>query len=375
MLAALLGGLFVVSVGTTLYLIQAQQRTENPLAPPPVSRTIALRDILSTDVITAEETPQPAASEEERLLMEVTATPEEILDLPPLEGLAREFPGVRGPQRIEDGRSITTEGSFVQPRWSPLGLDVAMVREDTRELWIQAGKPGGPATRLTRLPELNSPYYWNPDGVTLRFQQPALGGWVEVLLTGELYPTTPVTNPLLVAGGRIIALPSVPGEPPLLLSGPGDEFSDPQLSPDGAWAVFQGRRSGLYLAGLRSRTLWRLGPGQEPTWLPNSTGIVFVRMVEDMSGPVGGDLWLATVNGRHLTNLTLSPGRLERHPHFAPDGERVAYTLDGAVHVGVYRTYEDNNEATDRVEVLPDPDAQPDGNETDSWTAPERELR
>jgi Tol biopolymer transport system component len=215
--------------------------------------------------------------------------------------------------------------------------------------------------------------------MTLRVQHPGLGGWVEVLLTGEIYPSSPPASPVVVASGRIILIPSFPGAQPVLLSPPGDVYDQPLLSPDGGWVSFQGKESGVYLASLRTNLIWRIGPGRDVVWMPDSSGILFSRSIEDLQGPVGGDLWLATVDGRHLTNLTRSPGVRESQPDIAPDGERVAFVRDGAVFVGVYRSNEKTPfEPPDSPPIdpsMPDPDADPSSNEASMPNTGESLLR
>jgi hypothetical protein len=363
-LAASLAVVVLLSMVATWAVIQIRQRLENPLMPPPVTRTIALRDVVSTpgpdgptdptsltgdgepgavplpgeSIVGAESVPATAVEPEESdapgLASEV-----DPLGLPPLKGLAVPYPGAAGPQRLEDSRPVTERVGYGRPRWSPLGIDLAMVRVDTRELFVQAPTPGAAPRFVMRLPDAKTNYEWNDDGMTLKVSHPTLGGWVEVLLTGETYPSNPPPAPVIVASGRIIALPAFPGGQPLLLSAPGDEYEDPILSPDGGWVAYRGLKSGLYMASLRTGLIWRLGVGTEPIWLPDSSGLVFVRLVEDVVGPVGGDLFLATTDGRHLTNLTQTPGLFERQPCVAPDGERIAFVRGGSVSVGVYRNH------------------------------------
>jgi hypothetical protein len=395
-----------LSICATWAVLEIRHRSENPLQPPPVSRTIALREVLTAPG--AEEgvpgsspvppSAVPARTGEEVVDLEASASqsadeggesapppapPVDVLGLPALQGLALDFPGKDGPQRVEDARPVTERAGFVSPRWSPLGIDLAVVRPSRRELFIQAPLPGAAPRFVMRLPQPDSLFTWNDDGMTLRVEHPGLGGWVEVLLTGEIYPSQPPASPVMVASGRIILLPPFPGGQPVLLSPPGDEYDQPLLSPDGAWTAFRGKRSGLTMASLRTNLIWRIGPGKNPVWKPDSSGLIFVRTVDDLEGPVGGDLWLATVDGKYLTNLTRSPGLLETQPDMAPDGERTAFVRGGAIFVGVFRGHLDDSvqhrsqEIGDRREdvgtptalepadsqsgtMAPDPDASPE---------------
>jgi hypothetical protein len=391
--------LFVVglSITATIAVLEMRKQAENPLMPPPVARTVALREVISAPgangdpeiTAPASNTPIPEGvvvvdrMDDPPVPADEPPPPAEpqtdFLGLPQIQGLAVDFPGKDGPQRVEDARPVTERAGFTSPRWSPLGIDLAMVRTARRELFIQAPLPGQPPRFVMRLPQSDTKFQWNDDGMTLRVQHPGLGGWVEVLLTGEIYPSSPPASPVVVASGRIILIPSFPGAQPVLLSPPGDVYDQPLLSPDGAWVSFQGKESGVYLASLRTNLIWRIGPGRDEVWMPDSSGLVFSRSIDDLQGPVGGDLWLATVDGRHLTNLTRSPGVRESQPDIAPDGERVAFVRDGAVFVGVYRSNEEapfeplNSSATDPS--MPDPDADPSSNEATMPNTGESLLR
>lgn len=240
-----------------------------------------------------------------------------------------------GTARIEGAEPVTEHGAFTRPRWSPVGLDLAFTRGDGDSIWISGTRPGGQARLLADDPGVGKTFLWNLDGMSIHSR--SLDGQpMEILITGEKYPAAEHPDRVFEERGRIW-LRLTEDEEPVAISGPEDLFGDPVLSPDETKVVYRGRETGLYMAAADGSRTIRVGRGENPAWLPDSSGIVFDRPVYDDQGPVDGDIWYASADGRELTNLTKTPGVLERHPHVAPDGQRIAYARDGAIYVAGFK--------------------------------------
>lgn len=75
-------------------------------------------------------------------------------------------------------------------------------------------------------------------------------------------------------------------------------------------------------AGLRD-----LGPGAQPVWLPDGTGIVFTRAEWGPDGPtpLAADLFLHEPARDRTVQLTTTPDVAEMQPAVSPQGDRLAF--------------------------------------------------
>lgn len=331
--------LAMFSAGATWYLLQSPlSRSRRPdrivvgLAEP--DQTVSPEMILVKPSL-----PPDADRDSYDGLEEVGLAPgEDLLTSGPAEAVAamRRSPVITpdwqpGESRLVDSQPVTDRGGFVSPRWSPVGLDLAFTKQDAATLWISGATPGGRARLLADDPGVGDGFLWNLDGMSIHTRA-ADGRFVDVLITGEQYPAPERTPKVFERDGRIWIRPDGDGEP-VVLSGPEDRFFGPVLSPDETKVAWLGGETGLYMASADGTRTISVGPGEHPSWLPDSSGIVYHRAVRDNRGPVDGELWFASADGRERTNLTNTPGAVESHPHVAPDGQRIAYASDGAIHV------------------------------------------
>ena len=236
-----------------------------------------------------------------------------------------------GSTRIETAtvRRVTEPANYTAPVWSPVGLDIAFTREGADGLYV-AGPGGQTARLLTDDPGTGSTFMWNHDGMSVYLREPD-GTYAELMITGEKYPAADRKLHVFERDNMIYYRPEE-GEP-VAVSGATDRFFNPVLAPDESAVVFSGRETGLYLVNVDGSSLISVGPGENPSWLPDSSGIVFNVPVSDGTRTLDSDLWYASADGRERTNLTNTPQVVETHPAVSPDGQRIAYISGGAVYV------------------------------------------
>lgn len=235
-----------------------------------------------------------------------------------------------GKAHISGVRAVSENGDFIAPLWSPLGLDIAFTKRDYKGIFL-SGPNGKTSTMLLDDPKMGQEFAWNADGMSLQAREPN-GEWIDLMITGEKYPVQRRVERAFERDGSIYVQRE--GGDALRISGSHDRFANPRMSPDEALVVYESRETGLYIASTDGLKTISIGKGYDPTWLPDSSGIVFDLPVSDGTNIVDGDLWYASVEGRERTNLTNSPGRVETHPCVARDGEQIAFSSEGSIFVG-----------------------------------------
>jgi hypothetical protein len=240
-----------------------------------------------------------------------------------------------GQFQVREARAVTGEGLYWLPKWSPVGLDIAFTDGARNAIFIAGAMPGGAVRELVSGASIGSDFRWNMDGMSLRVKAPD-GQFDDVLITGERYPAPPLTDRLIVRDDRIyyFASPGPPLAKAVLVSGVQDRFSGPILSPDESRTVYHGAQTGLFISAVDGSRALCVGEGANPTWLPDSSGIVYDMPVSDGRAIVGGDLCIAMADGSYRANLTQTPGIVESCPSVAPDGERIAFVASGVIYVG-----------------------------------------
>lgn len=233
--------------------------------------------------------------------------------------------------RVEGAQAVTEAGQYVKPVWSPVGLDIAFTKEDFAGLYLGAAKPGSPPRLLAPDAGLGKEFQWTPDGMSLMAVS-SKGSEAEFLITGERFPERETEKKVFIKDDRVFI--NEEDGTAKQISGLEDRFTEPVLSPDGLKVLYRGRETGLYIGLADGTRVIFVGAGRNASWLPDSRAIVFDRPVSDGTLIVDGDLWLATVDGRQRTNITNTPGIVEAWPSVAPDGQRIAFTANGAVYVG-----------------------------------------
>ena len=211
-------------------------------------------------------------------------------------------------------RMTTDAASDFSPRWSPDGKAIYFLstRSGSSQVWkIPAN--GGEATQVTTLPLDIGSFLVSPDGNLL-------------LVSAEVYPGKGLEetaklvdqNAKKQASGRLYES---------LLYRHWDTWSD-------------GRRNHLFVVPASGGTAIDLMPAmnadapskpfggaEEIAFTPDSRAVVFAARDagREEAWSTNFDLYLASVDGKSLTNLTAANKAWDTQPAFSPDGKTLAY--------------------------------------------------
>jgi len=318
--------LLAASVFSTMYLVNHPRRAVG-------DKSVRVGVEEARQVLSPSELLSPPTQRKDKLLPPGSLDgPEPEVSRPP--GYMLAYPEWQtGTARVEAAQAVSEADHYIKPVWSPVGLDIAVTRDDFSGLFLAGPTPGkASAPRLLSADEgIGRDFYWTSDGMSLR----ARGSdetYSEFLITGERFPVATDPERVFVRDDRIFIRDEDGREKQI--SGLEDRFTDPVLSTDELKVVFRGRETGLYIGLADGTRVIFVGDGQNPRWLPDSRGVVYDLPVTDGTTVVDGDLWLATVDGRTRTNLTNTPGIVEAWPSVSPNGQQIAFTAGGAIYVG-----------------------------------------
>lgn len=310
--------LAVLSMAATLYISYLQDRRKRPL---PVAGDLDVPSVvLPTDLLKPPaETPDGDAP--------ATATAGAVV--------AREvivYPDwTSGSDSVKEARPVTDNGDYMRPLWSPVGLDIVFTRPNGHGLYITA--PNKPDVRvLSSDPGVGRAPRWNIDGMSLHVLEPD-GQYSNIMITGEKYPAPPIFDKVFERDG-VIYFQAGLDQPARRVSGSQDRFRSPVLSPDETRVAYIGLQTGIYISPVDGSEAISVGRGFNPSWLPDSSGIVYDVPTGEAGAVVDADLWFASADGTERTNLTNTPGVMEVEPSVSLDGERIAFSSGGTIYVG-----------------------------------------
>ncbi len=195
-----------------------------------------------------------------------------------------------------------------------------------------------PASSEPSPPSLIDPRF-SDDGTSVLFTNARGLSTIRIALPEAIHAfpvTTQSTGLFLERNGSILA--RFPNESDReVVVAVGEQYWGSQFSPNGDWILFQEDRvDGAHIWVINKDGAERrdLGLGQQPTWLHNSQGVLFViaemgQDIENQHNIVASDLWFASVDGTHRVSLTTTADQVELNPIVANDGKHVV-SIDGS---------------------------------------------
>jgi TolB protein len=204
-------------------------------------------------------------------------------------------------------RLTRSEGSDVEPAWSPDGRLIAFVSErgGNADIYLM-NADGSDQRRLVRHPNGDFSPAWSPDGRYIAFDSNREGAL-------DLYATTPDGTELL-----------------RITSDPEEVDSYPHWSPDGSEIAFHSTRGDenreIYVVSVSGGEVRRLteNPALEwlPTWSPDGSLLAFWSTREGQ-----WEMYVMEPDGSHQRRLNRAPARMEALRGYAVS--RMAWSPDG----------------------------------------------
>lgn len=219
------------------------------------------------------------------------------------------------------------ENFYIAPRWSPDGSQILVSGRGFRGIYVFSGsdaralcEEAGAGCNARWISEDEIEYSVTPeeifcvstDGVATR----SPGAREDVCAVAE--------------EGRIWI---VRGDARSPVSGEGDVFYHPVLSPDKKKVVYEGLSSGIWVSDVGGNNLLSVGRGNNPTWTPDGKCIVFDRTRDNGQEITAGDIWIFSVESPAASNLTADCTLVAQRPCVSPDGKQIAFDAQGRIYV------------------------------------------
>jgi Tol biopolymer transport system component len=232
--------------------------------------------------------------------------------------------------------AVTDTGDYLAPLWSPDGDRIAFTSDQYNGLFL-LDLVSRNVRRLIDDPFSGYMPQWSRDGQQLAFRRPGQEFTAEldqaITIDGDRVPVVRKRS-----GFRLTVIKDeifIEDEGGLRkISGGEDRFFAPVLSPDGSALVYQGLINGIYHMDLITGEATLIGRGNNPTWSPDGSAILFDRTEDDGYRLTSGELFMYRLEDSSLIQLTDTDEAIEQRPVFSPDGEWVAFDRDGAIYIG-----------------------------------------
>lgn len=247
-------------------------------------------------------------------------------------------PKVTGTARITDVRAITTpeEGDFMAPQWSPDGLELMFSKAGYSGLYTK-GILGGELNEVTGKDHIGYGAEWTRDGKIVAKNNN--GERQEFHPDGSpasgVDPISDANVTGAFSANDTVYYREAPGEAPVPVSAGSDRYYGGVVSPDGKYLAYNGLETGIYVKPLDgSGPAVHIGEGTSPSFTPDSNAIVFSVTQDDGQNLIAGDIYMSSLDGQTVSNLTQNSPEIEQKPVVSPDGQKIAYEVDGQILVG-----------------------------------------
>lgn len=203
--------------------------------------------------------------------------------------------------------TVIPTATQLPPALSARGSMAYVVRESGQSDIFVIPVGGRTPIRITNDPADDRDPVWSPDGQRLAFSSRRDGNWELYIYETSTAEVRRMTSDLAYQGA-------------------------PSWSNDGLYLVYEGYLGddlGLYVLRTDSDqtpipvpgSANSAAPDYAPSWSPDGRRIAFVSLREGNQ-----DIYLYSLDGQEVVNLTQTPGRDENHPIWSPDGEWIAYS-------------------------------------------------
>ncbi len=254
---------------------------------------------------------------------------------------ANMVPKANGTARIGEIRAITSadEGDFMAPRWSPDGLELMFSKAGYSGLYTK-GIMGGEINQVTGKDNIGYGAEWTKDGKIVaknnEGEKQAFNPDGSPASSVDPVDDSSITG-AFNSNDTVFYRPN-PGEAPIPVSAGEDRYYGGVVSPDGKYIAYNGLETGIYIKPLDgSGPAVHVGYGTHPTFLPDSSGIVYTVTQDDGHNLVQGDLYMSSLDGRTISDLTGNSPAIETKPSVSPDGRKIAFEADGTIYVGSFQ--------------------------------------
>lgn len=247
------------------------------------------------------------------------------------------LPKTNGSARLVNPEAITTpeEGDFMAPRWSPDGLELMFSKAGYSGLYTK-GILGGELVQITGKEHIGYGAEWTDDGKIVAKNNK--GERQEFNPDGSPASGVDPISDANITGAfntnDTVYYRANPGEAPVPVSTGEDRYYGGVVSPDGKYIAYNGLETGIYVKPVDgSAPPVHIGEGTNPTFTPDSNALVYSVTQDDGDKLLAGDLYMSSLDGKNISNLTENTAGIALKPSVSPDGQKVAYESNGQIFV------------------------------------------